>query len=60
MGRFDADYLARFSVAVVERAGRIQAFANLWQGPNKEELSIDLMRYTTRRRRRRWRRCSCT
>ena len=45
LGCFDPDYLARFPVAVVERAGRIQAFANVWQGANHGELSIDLMRY---------------
>jgi phosphatidylglycerol lysyltransferase len=32
-------------VAVIERAGRIQAFANIWPGPQREEMSIDLMRY---------------
>jgi phosphatidylglycerol lysyltransferase len=32
-------------VAVVERQGHIQAFANLWPGAGKVELSVDLMRY---------------
>ena len=45
LGFFDEAYLARFPVAVIERGGRIQAFANIWPGPNREELSIDLMRY---------------
>jgi len=45
MGHFDPEYLSRFPVAVVERAGRIQAFANVWPGPRHEELSLDLMRY---------------
>ena len=45
MGHFDREYLARFPVAIVERAGRIQAFANVWPGPDREELSLDLMRY---------------
>ncbi len=45
LGFFDEAYLRRFPVAVVERDGRIQAFANLWPGPQEEELSIDLMRY---------------
>lgn len=45
LGFFDASYLARFPVAVVERAGRIVAFANLWPGPGKIELSLDLMRF---------------
>jgi phosphatidylglycerol lysyltransferase len=45
MGFFEPEYLARFPVAVIEGAGRILAFANLWPGPEHEELSIDLMRY---------------
>lgn len=45
LGYFDRDYLARFPIAVVERAGRVVAFANLWPGANGEELSVDLMRY---------------
>ena len=45
LGFFDEDYLSRFPVAVVERQGRIQAFANLWTGPQRVELSVDLMRY---------------
>ncbi len=45
LGFFDEAYVSRFPVAVIERAGRIQAFANIWPGPQREELSIDLMRY---------------
>lgn len=45
LGFFDETYVSRFPVAVVERNGRIEAFANLWLGTNKEELSVDLMRY---------------
>ena len=45
LGFFDREYLIRFPVAVVEREGRIQAFANIWLGPEKHELSVDLMRY---------------
>ena len=45
LGYFDEAYLSRFPVAVVESGGRIQAFANIWAGPTKDELSIDLMRY---------------
>jgi len=41
---FDERYLAFFPVAVVRRDGEIVAFANLWQGAGKEELSVDLMR----------------
>lgn len=45
LGFFEPRYVARFPVAVVERAGRIQAFASLWPGPQGAELSLDLMRY---------------
>jgi phosphatidylglycerol lysyltransferase len=45
VGFFDPEYLRRFPVAVVERANRIVAFANVWRGPGGHELSIDLMRY---------------
>ena len=44
-GFFDERYLSRFPVAIIERGGRIQAFANLWRGPRQVELSVDLMRY---------------
>lgn len=46
LGFFDPDYIARTSVAVIRNPeGQIMAFANLWCLDNKEELSIDLMRY---------------
>lgn len=45
LGFFSTDYLRRCTVAVVRKEGRIIAFANLWELENKEELSIDLMRY---------------
>lgn len=45
LGFFDESYVARFPVAVIERQGRIEAFANLWLGANRHEISIDLMRY---------------
>ena len=45
LGYFDEDYLRRFPVAVVERGGRVEAFANVWPGPGRRELSVDLMRY---------------
>jgi phosphatidylglycerol lysyltransferase len=45
LGFFDETYIARFPIAVIERDGRIQAFANIWAGPERQELSIDLMRY---------------
>jgi phosphatidylglycerol lysyltransferase len=45
LGFFKDDYVARFPVAIVERKGRVEGFANLWPGPGKVDLSIDLMRY---------------
>lgn len=45
VGRFEADYVCRFSCAVVLRNDVILAFANLWLSRSREELSIDLMRY---------------
>ena len=45
LGFFDEEYLSRFPIAVIERDGQIQAFANLWPGPQRVELSVDLMRY---------------
>jgi phosphatidylglycerol lysyltransferase len=47
LGFFDRDYLLRSDVAVVTRAARIVAFANLWRPDNRRELSIDLMRYAS-------------
>jgi phosphatidylglycerol lysyltransferase len=45
LGHFDEAYLLRFPVAVIERDGRIQAFANIWPGAERLELSVDLMRH---------------
>lgn len=45
IGFFDADYLSHFPVALVRKNDRIVAFANVWQGGDREELSVDLMRY---------------
>jgi phosphatidylglycerol lysyltransferase len=46
LGFFSDRYLSYFPIAVVRLQGRILAFANLWQGAGKKELSIDLMRYS--------------
>lgn len=45
LGCFDEAYLSRFPIAVLERQGRIEAFANLWPGSQHIEISVDLMRY---------------
>jgi phosphatidylglycerol lysyltransferase len=48
LGSFNADYLVRFPIAVIEQDGRIVAFANLWSGADMMELSVDLMRFDHR------------
>ncbi len=45
LGSFEPDYLKRLPMALVRQGDRITAFANLWPGGDKEELSIDLMRH---------------
>ncbi|MEJ5899107.1 bifunctional lysylphosphatidylglycerol flippase/synthetase MprF [Ochrobactrum teleogrylli] len=45
LGYFDDDYMQRFDVAVLKSEGEIVAFANLWRGANKYEITVDLMRY---------------
>ncbi len=45
LGFFDEQYLRRSASAIVSQHGKIIAFANLWCGADKEELSLDLMRY---------------
>jgi phosphatidylglycerol lysyltransferase len=46
VGFFDLNYLARCDCALVLREGRPEAFANLWLGGGRSELSVDLMRYS--------------
>lgn len=46
VGRFDDAYLSRLPCGVVLREDRIVAFANIWPSGEKEELSVDLMRYS--------------
>jgi phosphatidylglycerol lysyltransferase len=45
IGFFDETYLSRYPAAIVRQHGRVLAFANVWCGGTKDELSIDLMRY---------------
>ena len=45
LGCFNPDYLRRGPVAVVRREGRTIAFANMWLGAGRQEMSVDLMRY---------------
>lgn len=42
---FDVHYLEQFPVAVVRSEEGIIAFANLWCGAGRQELSVDLMRH---------------
>ena len=45
VGRFDPDYLQDFPIAVVRRAGRTLAFANVLVPGDASRVSVDLMRY---------------
>jgi phosphatidylglycerol lysyltransferase len=45
LGRFEPDYMRSFPIAVVRLGERIVAFANVWAGGDRRELSIDLMRH---------------
>lgn len=45
LGRFHIDYLSRFDCAVLRLQGEIVAFANIWETPNRAEMSVDLMRH---------------
>jgi phosphatidylglycerol lysyltransferase len=50
IGYFDPSYVRRFRCGVVEEkneARKILAFANFLEGPGRQELSVDLMRYRT-------------
>jgi len=46
-GYFKEEYLCRFPMALVRKNEQIAGFANLWTTGNQEELSIDLMRYSS-------------
>lgn len=46
LGGFEETYVSNFDHAVLrDETGKIVAFANLFQGAGKHELSLDLMRY---------------
>ncbi|MGA2171683.1 MAG: bifunctional lysylphosphatidylglycerol flippase/synthetase MprF [Sedimentisphaerales bacterium] len=45
LGFFEPEYIRRTPVAVVRKNEQIIAFANVWEGADKYELSIDLMRH---------------
>ncbi len=46
MGWFNEEYIARTSVGIVTRDGKIYAFANILVSGTRKELSVDLMRYS--------------
>jgi phosphatidylglycerol lysyltransferase len=46
LGFFDEPYLKTTPTAVIQREGKVVAFANIWLAGGKEELSPDLMRYS--------------
>jgi phosphatidylglycerol lysyltransferase len=45
LGFFDPAYIRRFPVGIVRFQGDIVAFANVWSGAGREELTVDLMRH---------------
>lgn len=45
LGYFSESYLQELPVALIRKDGNITAFANIWPGAHKEELSSDLMRH---------------
>jgi len=45
LGSFNQDYLKQFPVGIVKKDDKIVAFANIWAGAERKELSIDLMRH---------------
>ena len=45
LGRFDERFIAEGPVAIIRRNGTVLAFANIWITHDKNELSVDLMRY---------------
>jgi phosphatidylglycerol lysyltransferase len=46
LGFFKEAYVRRFPQAIVKRNGAIVAFASIWPGAGREELSVDIMRYS--------------
>jgi phosphatidylglycerol lysyltransferase len=46
LGCFDESYLRRCPMALVRRGDRVVAFANVWAPDPREEVSVDLMRYS--------------
>ena len=47
LGAFVPNYVAQFDCAVVRVNSAIVAFATIWKSANSEELTVDLMRFTS-------------
>ncbi|MFC3690876.1 bifunctional lysylphosphatidylglycerol flippase/synthetase MprF [Chenggangzhangella methanolivorans] len=45
LGFWNEEYLRHFDMAVVRYQGRVVGFANVWSGADREEATVDLMRY---------------
>ncbi len=45
LGFWSEDYLRHFDMVVVRHQGKIVGFANMWTSADKEESTVDLMRY---------------
>ncbi|MEP6781102.1 MAG: bifunctional lysylphosphatidylglycerol flippase/synthetase MprF, partial [Gemmatimonadaceae bacterium] len=46
LGRFDEQYLSHHPIALIYHEGNPVAFANLWTTTTRDELSVDLMRWS--------------
>ena len=46
LGRFHERYVQSFPAALIRVGDAVVAFANVWLGADRNEISIDLMRYT--------------
>ncbi|MDQ6828366.1 MAG: bifunctional lysylphosphatidylglycerol flippase/synthetase MprF [Gemmatimonadota bacterium] len=46
LGFFDNEYVKRYPVALVRKESKIVAFANVWPSGRREELEVDLMRFS--------------
>jgi len=49
LGNFSDDYMAEFDCAVLRDDKEIVAFANIWRSAEKNEMSVDLMRFMPHR-----------
>ncbi|HEY9448328.1 MAG TPA: bifunctional lysylphosphatidylglycerol flippase/synthetase MprF [Gemmatimonadaceae bacterium] len=47
LGFFDERYLERYPAALVRKRGALVAFANIWTSGDCDELSVDLMRFSS-------------